>query len=61
MDDRSKLLLAFIEYMKLEKNYSLHTIESYERDITEFFMFMNEQSIEDFSTIRFQEARLFLT
>ena len=61
MDDRSKLLLAFIEYMKLEKNYSLHTIESYERDITEFFMFMNEQSIEDFSTVRFQEARLFLT
>jgi len=61
MDERNQWLQDFIKYMKLEKNYSQHTIESYEHDILEFFMFMNEQSIDHLSTLSYQDARLYLT
>ncbi|MDC6366081.1 MULTISPECIES: tyrosine-type recombinase/integrase [Flavobacteriaceae] len=36
-------LPAFIDYLKLEKNYSKHTIGAYEKDIKEFSKFCEEQ------------------
>ena len=33
---------AFVSYLKLEKNYSQHTIQAYERDIMEFSGFCGE-------------------
>lgn len=42
---------AFISYLKLEKNYSRHTIQAYQRDVDEFSTFCGEahdvQSIID--------------
>ncbi len=46
-------LKLFIEYLQIERNYSQYTIESYQHDINEFYMFMNEQGISD--------IRIFLT
>ncbi|MCU9612114.1 tyrosine recombinase XerC [Caldibacillus lycopersici] len=55
------LLQNFIEYLQLEKNCSQYTIVNYEHDICEFFMFMNEQSIDSLNNVSYQDARLYLT
>ncbi|MEW8972205.1 MAG: site-specific integrase, partial [Mesobacillus sp.] len=34
-------LNLFIEYLQIEKNYSQYTIEHYQHDIREFFLFMS--------------------
>lgn len=34
-----ELLASFIDYLQLEKNYSLHTITAYENDIASFFTY----------------------
>ncbi|RFU71276.1 tyrosine recombinase XerC [Peribacillus saganii] len=54
-------LQSFVEYLQIEKNYSHYTIERYQRDIDEFYLFMNEQGIDDLKSLEFQDARLFLT
>lgn len=61
MKDRSVLLTDFIEYLQLEKNFSQHTIESYKKDILDFFMFMDEQIIAKLSDVTIQDARIYLT
>lgn len=33
----------FLNYLKFEKRYALHTLISYENDITQFFIFLNNQ------------------
>lgn len=51
-------LTSFISYLSLEKNYSDHTVQAYERDIAEFALFCKESyelnSIEevDYGIIR---------
>lgn len=51
----------FIEYLQIEKNSSKLTIEHYQHDIMEFFMFMREQAIENFDSVKYSDIRLFLT
>lgn len=55
------LLQLFIEYLQIEKNSSPYTIENYKRDLHEFFLFLEEQSISDVSAVEYFDARLFLT
>lgn len=54
-------LKLFIEYLQIEKNYSQYTIEHYQHDISEFFMFMAEQAIADLTTVAYQDVRIYLT
>lgn len=54
-------LKLFIEYLQIEKNYSQYTIEHYQHDISEFFMFMSEQAISDLTNVEYQDVRIFLT
>jgi integrase/recombinase XerC len=54
-------LKLFIEYLQIEKNYSKYTIEHYQHDISEFVMFMTEQSINGFADVQYLDARLYLT
>ena len=61
MKNKSECLREFLQYLQLEKNYSDYTIEYYQKDIDEFFMFIIEQSIEDIHTVTYFDARLYLT
>ncbi len=54
-------LKSFIEYLQIERNYSQYTIESYQHDIHEFYMFMNEQRINGFEQVTYADIRIFLT
>ncbi|MEO0096452.1 MAG: site-specific tyrosine recombinase/integron integrase [candidate division WOR-3 bacterium] len=38
----------FIDYLKKEKNYSEHTLRNYQKDIEQFFGYLQEQGIERF-------------
>ncbi|MFS0782312.1 tyrosine recombinase XerC [Bacillus sp. 1P06AnD] len=61
MQSKDDILRAFLQYLQLEKNYSDYTIEYYSKDVNEFFMFIDEQSIADIHTVSFFDARLYLT
>ncbi|PAQ15872.1 tyrosine recombinase XerC [Bacillaceae bacterium SAOS 7] len=54
-------LQSFIEYLRIEKNYSAYTIDGYERDIDEFFTFTSEQGIMALGHIEYFDVRLYLT
>ncbi|WP_404358747.1 tyrosine recombinase XerC [Cytobacillus firmus] len=54
-------LKLFIEYLQIEKNYSQYTIEHYQHDISDFFMFMSEQAISDLTKVEYQDVRIYLT
>jgi integrase/recombinase XerC len=54
-------LTLFIEYLQIEKNYSQYTIEHYHHDISEFFMFMTEQSISRLDDVEYLDVRIYLT
>lgn len=54
-------LNLFIEYLQIEKNYSQYTIEHYDYDIREFFLFMSEQGIESLKLVQYSDVRIFLT
>lgn len=51
----------FLQYLQIEKNYSHYTVEYYESDISEFFLFMSEQSIVNVENVEYSDVRLFLT
>ncbi|NIJ44661.1 integrase/recombinase XerC [Wenyingzhuangia heitensis] len=38
-----ELLTKFIDYLSLEKNYSKHTITAYQKDIQDFFSYLEEE------------------
>ena len=51
-------LVAFIDYLRLEKNYSEHTILAYERDIEEFSAFAKANyEQDDLFTIHYSQIR----
>jgi integrase/recombinase XerC len=54
-------LKLFIEYLQIEKNYSQYTIEHYQHDIREFFLFMSEQGIEALEDVEYSDTRIYLT
>lgn len=37
-------LYDFLKYLRIQKNYSPHTIEAYERDLTQFLVYLNNQT-----------------
>ncbi|MEH7122867.1 tyrosine recombinase XerC [Bacillus sp. JJ1532] len=54
-------LKMFIEYLQIEKNYSQYTIEYYQQDINEFFLFTNEQAINNLQDVKYSDVRIYLT
>ncbi|UII80505.1 tyrosine-type recombinase/integrase [Flagellimonas sp. CMM7] len=49
---------SFISYLQLEKNYSLHTIKAYEKDVTEFSDFCSiEYDITDIAEVNYTIIR----
>lgn len=54
-------LKLFIEYLQIEKNYSQYTIEHYQHDIREFFLFMSEQGLTYLGDVEYSDTRIYLT
>ncbi|MDP4083025.1 MAG: tyrosine recombinase XerC [Bacillota bacterium] len=61
MANENVFIKVFIEYLQIEKNYSKYTIEHYQRDISDFFVFMAEQLLDHPNDVQYSDARLFLT
>lgn len=51
----------FIEYLQIEKNASVHTVDNYERDIDEYFSFLHQEDISNVKEVESYTARLYLT
>ncbi|MBM7647141.1 integrase/recombinase XerC [Bacillus ectoiniformans] len=56
-----KYFQSFIEYLQIEKNYSVYTVDQYRYDIEEFYKFIVEQSLENIQEIEYLDVRLYLT
>ena len=50
----------FLNYMRIEKNYALYTIQEYMSDIEQFGSFLQRQQLH-LSQLTYQEARLYVT
>ena len=48
-----------MEYLKYQKNYSDYTIQNYERDILEFFGYLDQESLE-YQSVVYSDLRFFL-
>lgn len=44
--DRQQTIRRYIQYLKLEKNYSANTCDAYLRDLERFFCFVDDQGID---------------
>ena len=53
-----KSQLAFIDYLKKEKNYSIHTVSAYERDLIDFagFILVNFEQ-ENLEELNYNQIR----
>lgn len=54
-------LKLFIEYLQIERNYSQYTIEHYQHDISDFYLFMSEQGLKDVNDVEYADIRIYLT
>ena len=52
-------LKKYLEYLKYSKNYSENTIVNYEKDISEYLIFLNRECLS-FSTIKYSDLRFLL-
>ena len=54
-------IALFVEYMRIEKNYSANTLKHYQLDLAEFNQFVQQEAIVDLKSVTYSDARLFLT
>ena len=50
-------LKSFLEYLLLEKNYSVHTVAAYERDLLGFSEFIKEQELGELDEVVYAMVR----
>jgi integrase/recombinase XerC len=50
----------FLEYLEIQKNYSPHTILSYETDLTAFLQFLQKEGMHEFAEVKKDSLRLFI-
>jgi integrase/recombinase XerC len=60
MDNEGSVKL-FLQYLQVEKNYSSYTVEYYNGDLSDFRLFMSEQSISSLEDVEYADVRLYLT
>ncbi len=50
----------FINYLSFEKKYSFHTVRAYSKDLNDFHVFIQKESIKSFSAIKKQHIHQYL-
>jgi integrase/recombinase XerC len=56
-----KHLESFVAYIQTEKRYSLHTVQSYQKDLEQFFLFIeNDYQLQEFKLISHLHIRSWL-
>ena len=55
-----KIVRGFLEYLETERNYSAHTILSYETDLMSLVQFLRNEKIESFDQVHKQSLRAFI-
>jgi integrase/recombinase XerC len=56
----NKYLEQFINYIEIEKRYSFNTVKNYERDLEDFYDFLNKEAIDSIKNIDYKVVRLYL-
>nr|WP_096440597.1 tyrosine recombinase XerC [Alteribacter populi] len=51
----------FIQYLQIEKQASVHTVENYRIDIDDFTRYIKQQSLSHFSDVSYEVVRLYLS
>lgn len=59
MEKSNKYLVDYLEYLKYQKNYSDHTILSYQNDIEEFLEYIERETLE-FKNLEYSDLRFYL-
>lgn len=54
-----KITHNYLDYLKYQKNYSDYTIENYNRDILEFFDYLDREAL-DYKSVVYSDLRFFL-
>jgi integrase/recombinase XerC len=55
-----ELIQAFLDYISLERNYSKHTIISYQTDLTEYYTFIQDTYQSDVKNIHYNQIRTYI-
>jgi integrase/recombinase XerC len=55
-----KLVRRYLEYLEIERNYSAHTILSYETDLLRLVQFLRREGIDSFDTVQKESLRAFV-
>jgi integrase/recombinase XerC len=61
MSIQEKEVKMFILFLQVEKNYSVHTVESYQKDLEHFSAFMRNHKICNYAAVSYALVRLYLT
>lgn len=57
--ETEKIIHNYLDYLKYQKNYSDYTIENYNRDILEFFDYLDREVL-DYKSVVYSDLRFFL-
>jgi len=60
-EEYEKLIDGYIQYLKLERNLSMHTVRSYNSDLEQFFSFLSETAVGSVGEIDHLHIREFLS
>ena len=55
-----KIVRSYLEYLEIERNYSAHTILSYETDLLRFVQFLHREGIASFENVHKESLRAFI-
>lgn len=58
---KEEMLKSFMAYIQLEKNYSEHTVHHYEKDLEDFFLFLEKENVQDIREVEYMHARNYVT
>jgi integrase/recombinase XerC len=55
-----KIVRSYLEYLEIERNYSAHTILSYETDLLSLVQFLRREGIDSFANVDKESLRAFI-